>query len=260
MANLRDRRSVVGALRQASRYPQRAKWYLHRLRRDARLRLSHRDHLAYYGAVVDDLVVTGKATAVGDDLTARSRRVGKLQFDYLRQHGLEPHHRLLEIGCGNLRAGWRLIRYLEPGHYYGVDISQQVLFAAQQTVARRGLTDKLPYLLLVRDQTFTVLPDASFDVIHAHSVFSHAPLDVIEDCFAHVGRLMKPDGFFDFTFKRTEGKEYGKLREDFYFRKETLIDAADRHGLSAQFMDDWEALGHSQSKIRITLPQEKSKT
>ncbi|HVS67957.1 MAG TPA: class I SAM-dependent methyltransferase [Mycobacteriales bacterium] len=254
MATVRDRRSVAGALRQASRYPQRAKWYLRRLRRNAKLRLRHHDHLSYYGAVVDDLVVQGKATAVGTDITARSRRVGKLQFDYLREHGLQPHHRVLEIGCGNLRAGWRLIRYLDPGNYYGLDISQQVLFAAQQTVADRGLTAKLPYLVLVRDQRFTLLPDATFDVVHAHSVFSHAPLDVIEDCFAHVGRIMKPDGFFDLTFKRTEGKEYGKLREDFYFRTETLIDAAARHGLAARFMDDWEAIGHSQSKIRVTLP------
>ena len=63
---LRKRRSVVGSLRQAVRYPERARWYLHRVRRDLVLRTRHReDHLAYYGAVVDDLVLTGKATAVG---------------------------------------------------------------------------------------------------------------------------------------------------------------------------------------------------
>ena len=226
---------------------------MRRLGRDARLRMSKRDHLAYYGAVVDDLVKQGKATAVGDINSPKSRRVGKLQFDYLVQHGLQPHHRILEIGCGNLRAGWRIIRYLEPEHYYGIDISQQALLSAERNLAERGLVDKRPHLQLVSDQTFSMFPDGTFDVVHAHSVFSHAPLDVIEDCFAHVGRVMKPDGYFDFTFKRTEGKEYGKLREDFYFRTETLIDAAARHGLSARFMDDWEALGHSQSKIRVTL-------
>ncbi|HVT22029.1 MAG TPA: class I SAM-dependent methyltransferase [Mycobacteriales bacterium] len=251
---MRERRTVLEAARHAARYPQRARWYLHRLRRDAMLRLSHRDHLAYYGAVVDDLVTQGKATAVGDIKSRRSRRVGKLQFDYLVRHGLQPHHRVLEIGCGNLRAGWRIIRYLDAEHYFGIDISQQALRSAQRNLVERGLVDKRPHLELVRDQTYSTFPDAVFDVVHAHSVFSHAPLDVIEDCFAHVGRIMKPDGFFDFTFKRTEGKEYGKLREDFYYRTETLIAAAARHGLSARFMDDWEALGHSQSKLRVTLP------
>jgi SAM-dependent methyltransferase len=217
------------------------------------LRLSRRDHLAYYAAVVDDLVMQGKATAVGDRNSAGWRRIGKLQFDYLVRHGLQAEHRVLEIGCGNLRAGWRLIEYLEPGHYYGLDISAQALHSAQQTVADRSLAGKLPYLVHVRDQRFAFLPDDAFDVVHAHSVFSHTPLDVIEECFEHVGRIMKPTGFFDFTYKRTSGKEYGKLREDFYFRTESLIEAAERHGLVARSMDDWEALGHSQSKIRVTL-------
>jgi SAM-dependent methyltransferase len=251
---MRERRKLLSALRHATHYPQRARWYVHRLRRDAMLRLRHRDHLAYYSAVVDDLVVQGKATAVGDLDAKRSRRIGRLQFDYLIEHGLAPEHRILEIGCGNLRAGKHLVRYLKPGNYYGIDISQEVLFAAQRTVTERGLARKLPYLVAVRDMSLAFLPDGAFDVVHAHSVFSHAPLDVIENCFAHVGRVMKPGGFFDFTFKRTEGKEYGKLREDFYYRTETLIAAAERHGLCAQLMEDWEALGHSQSKIRITLP------
>ena len=252
---MRERRSLHSAVRHARRYPHRARWYLHRLRRDAVLRLRHRDHLSYYGAVVDDLVVQGTATAVGDLDTKRSKRIGRLQFDYLLGHGLQPEHRVLEIGCGNLRAGQHLIRYLRPSHYYGVDISHEVLAAAQRTVATRKLRRKLPYLVPVRDMHFDFLPDRTFDVVHAHSVFSHAPLSVIEDCLAHVGRLMRPGGYFDFTFKRTEGKEYGKLREDFYYRTETLIAAADKHGLNAQLMEDWETLGHSQSKIRVMLRQ-----
>ena len=31
------------------------------------------------------------------------------------RHGLRPEHRMLEIGCGNLRAGWRFIGYLDRG-------------------------------------------------------------------------------------------------------------------------------------------------
>ena len=77
-------------------------------------------------------------------------------------------------------------------------------------------------------------------MVHAHSVFSHSPLEVIDECFAHVGRVMRPAGWFDFTFDRTEGKEHQVLREDFYYRTETLVALADRHGLDAAFMDDWE--------------------
>jgi len=46
--------------------------------------------------------------------------------------------------------------------------------------------------------------------------------------------------------------EHHVLREDFYYRTETLIALAERHGLAAQFMADWEQLPHGQSKIRVT--------
>jgi SAM-dependent methyltransferase len=158
---------------------------------------------------------------------------------------------MLEIGCGNLRAGRLFIDYLMPGHYYGLDISPEILLAAQRTVAEFGLQPKTPHLTLVDDLTFGFLPSAWFTVVHAHSVFSHSPLPVIEECLANVGRVMAPEAFFDFTFDRTDGPEHHVLREDFYYRAETLIGAAERQGLSAELMDDWTALGHPQAKVRV---------
>jgi nicotinamidase-related amidase len=90
--------------------------------------------------------------------------------------------------------------------------------------------------------------------VHAHSVFSHSPIGVIDECFAHVGRVMAPGAFFDFTFDKTEGAEHQVLREDFYYRTQTLIDLAAKHGLHAVYMADWDDTGHAQSKIRVTLP------
>ena len=111
---------------------------------------------------------------------------------------------------------------------------------------------RLPNLTPVRDLTLRFLPDAHFDVVHAHSVFSHSPLPVIEECLAHVGRVLAPGGWFDFTFDRTEGKEHQVLREDFYYRTETLLALAEKYGLAARFMTDWEELPHGQSKIRVS--------
>jgi ubiquinone/menaquinone biosynthesis C-methylase UbiE len=246
------RRGPIAGIRHAAQHPERARRYLRRLRRDLLLRLRHRDHIAYYREVMRDTVERGEAMAVGNAERRRWHEIGQLQFDYLRGHGLAPHHQMLEIGCGNLRAGWRFIDYLDAGNYYGLDISPEVLLAAQETLVRYGLAGKLPYLALVNDMRFAFLPDERFDVVHAHSVFSHSPLPVIEDCLTHVRRVMKPGAFFDFTFDRTEGKEHDRLREDFYYRTETLVAVAERHGFEAQFMDDWERLPHRQSKIRVT--------
>jgi SAM-dependent methyltransferase len=228
-------------------------WAVRRVSRDLLLRVRHpRDHVAYYRGVMQFTVSRGAARAVGNSDRRRWREAGARQFDYLRKHGLQPQHRILEIGCGNLRAGWRFIDYLDAGNYYGIDISPEVLIAAKETLVREGVVDKLPYLTLVDNLQFEFLPDATFDVVHAHSVFSHSPLEVIEEAFRHVGRILRPDGFFDFTFNRTDGRERNVLREDFYYRTETLLDLAEKCGLQGQFMDDWEELNHRQSRIRVS--------
>ncbi|MER6129811.1 class I SAM-dependent methyltransferase [Streptomyces sp. NPDC001795] len=236
----------------ALRHPGRVPSHLARAARD--LWLSHRepDHISYYREVMRSDTRAGPDAAVGSRSRERWLVLGAMQFDYLLGHGLRPQHRMLEIGCGNLRAGWRFIRHLEPGHYYGIDISPDILFAAHDTIVEMGLQTRLPTLTPVRDLTLRFLPDAHFDVVHAHSVFSHSPLPVIDECLANVGRVLAPGGWFDFTFGRTENTEHHVLREDFYYRTETLVALAANHGLKAHFMEDWEKLPHGQSKIRVT--------
>lgn len=250
--NLRaDRTSLTHKVGYALRHPTRVAAHARRAARDRWLAHRHRDHVAYYRAVMASDTARDPEAAVGSGSHDRWLALGAMQFDYLREHGLSPRHRLLDIGCGNLRAGRLLIDYLDAGHYYGIDISPDILIAAKRTVTAQGLQRKLPYLTLTHDLTFDFLPDRHFDVVHAHSVFSHSPLEVIDECLAHVARILAPGGWFDFTFDRTEGKEHHVLHEDFYYRTETLVGLAARHGLRARFMDDWELRGHGQSKIRV---------
>jgi SAM-dependent methyltransferase len=250
----KDRSKLTFKIGYAVRHPGKIVGYARRRGRDAWLRARSADHISYYRAVMRSDAGRSRDAAVGSHTRESWLELGKLQFDYAVSHGLKPDMRMLEIGCGNLRAGRLFIDYLNAGNYYGTDISPDILLAAERTVVEYGLQPKLPYLTVVRDLKLEFLPDGYFDVVHAHSVFSHSPLSVIEECLAHVGRIMAPGGFFDFTFDRTQGTEHQVLREDFYYRTETLIDLARRHGLTAEYMADWEETGHEQSKIRVTRP------
>jgi SAM-dependent methyltransferase len=250
----KDRSRISFKIGYAIRHPNRIAGYAKRRGRDAWLRMKSVDHVSYYRAVMRSDAAHSRDGAVGSDTRESWLALGKLQFDYAVSHGLKPEMRMLEIGCGNLRAGRLFIEYLEPGNYYGVDISPDILLAALDTVADQGIAAKLPHLTLIHDLKLQFLPDAAFDFVHAHSVFSHSPIEVIDECFANIGRVMAADGFFDFTFDRTEGSEHQVLHEDFYYRTQTLIELAAKHGLDATFMDDWESTGHDQSKIRITRP------
>lgn len=250
----KDRSRLTFKIVYALEHPDRIIGYVRRHGRDAWLRLTTRDHVGYYRAVMRSDTARSRDGAVGSKSHESWLEIGQLQFDYLAGHGLKPGMRMLEIGCGNLRAGRLFIDYLNAGDYYGIDISPDILLAAQQTVIDFGLAAKLPHLTLVRDLKLAFLPDDTFDAVHAHSVFSHSPIEVIDECLAHVGRIMTPGGFFDFTFDKTDGAEHQVLREDFYYRTETLLDLAARHGLQGEFSEDWEALAHDQSKIRVTRP------
>ena len=251
----KDRSRLTFKIGYALSHPGKIVGYVRRRARDAYLLRTSPDHVSYYRAVMASDAARSREAAVGGSPSHDAwLQIGRLQFDYATSHGLKPGMRMLEIGCGNLRAGRLFIEYLDPGSYYGLDISPDILLAAQDTIAEYGLAAKLPHLTLVKDLRLQFLPGGAFDFVHAHSVFSHSPPEVIDECFAHVGRVLAPGGFFDFTFDRTEGAEHHVLREDFYYRTQTLIDLAAKNGLEAVFMDDWEQTGHAQSKIRVTLP------
>ena len=50
--------------------------------------------------------------------------IGELQFQFMVAQGLRPEHRLVDIGCGALRGGLHFVRYLDRGHYYGLDLNR----------------------------------------------------------------------------------------------------------------------------------------
>jgi ubiquinone/menaquinone biosynthesis C-methylase UbiE len=168
--------------------------------------------------------------------------IGRLQFDYLVAHGLLPTHRLLDIGCGSLRGGLHFIRYLEPGHYVGLDISQPILDAGRRFVDEAGLAARSPTLLVVRDFRFGELDSLRFDFLLAQSVFTHMPASEIDECLAHVGRVMQDDASFFATFLESNSGEPSQSWNRTYFNYPyaTFVDLAAAHSLEVTRMEDWK--------------------
>jgi SAM-dependent methyltransferase len=130
--------------------------------------------------------------------------VGDLQFRFLVDQGLRPEHYLLDVGCGSLRGGVRYVDFLEEGHYFGVDRSEEILAAAREIeLPRYGLTEKRPTLVRMEDFGFARL-GRPFDVAVAQSVFTHLPLNDIVRCLMNVERALVPGGVFYATFFENE--------------------------------------------------------
>jgi SAM-dependent methyltransferase len=246
-----DKASIRYKLLHAARYPDRLLPYMRRSLRNRLLDAGAPGHVAFYRRVMAKDAAGNPGAAIGSPDPESWLRIGELQFEYLLRHGLRSSSRLLEIGCGNLRAGWRFIDHLEPGNYVGIDISPDILLAAQNVVSQRSLQDKLPHLLLVENLKLDFLPSGYFDVVQAHSVFTHSPIEVIEECLEHVGRVLRPDGFFDFTYFAADGsRPYARNREDFYYPTDQLLSLARRWNYRAEVMDDW---AYSQPKLRLRM-------
>jgi SAM-dependent methyltransferase len=256
MVTTKNRSRLGYKLAFAARRPGQILPYFRRVWVDTRLRAGNTDHVGYYRAVMRYKAGRSLDLAVGSRSPEQGAEFGRMQFRYLVDHGLASTDRVLEIGCGNLRAGRFFIDYLDQGNYYGIDISPEILLSAERVLAENRLQDKVPRLTYTGDLTFGFLPAGYFNVIHANSVFTHCPIEIIEECFAHVGRIMAPGAFFDFTFYRAGDTEYQVHREDFYYQTETLTGLAAKFGLAARLMDDWLDPWDSQPKIRVVAAAE----
>ena len=134
----KDRSRLLFKIRYAVEHPDHIAGYARRRCRDTWLRLQSRDHLSYYRAVMASDSARSHDGAVGSRTHDSWIKIGQMQFDYLIGHGLKPGDRMLEIGCGNLRAGRLFIDYLDAGNYYGIDISPDILLAAADTIVVHG--------------------------------------------------------------------------------------------------------------------------
>jgi SAM-dependent methyltransferase len=179
--------------------------------------------------------------------------LGRLQFDYLVDRGMEPQHYFLDVGCGPLRGGVHFIRYLETGHYYGVDKNAPVLEEAERLeLPRHGLVEKRPTLVEMDDFGFGRL-GRQFDYALAQSVFTHLPLNEIIRCLMEMDRALAPGGQFYATFFLNERGKFNLAdvhqtaevvthfdRDFFHYDVGTFEWICDGTGLSVEYLGDWD--------------------
>ncbi len=125
--------------------------------------------------------------------------IGHLQFDFLKQQGLLPEHRLLDVGCGCLRGGIHFLRLLNKGNYYGLDINSSLIATGKMELTSAGLLDKNPNLLVNDKFEFSKF-GVKFDFALGLSVFTHLFMNHIARCLVEVKKVLQPDGRFYATF------------------------------------------------------------
>ena len=134
-------------------------------------------------------------------------KIGKLQFDLLVKEGLRPDHFLLDVGCGSLRGGIFFIKYLEKGHYFGIDKNSELLKGGKIELDENDLLKKNPVLKLMENFEFDIL-EQNFQYAIAQSVFTHLSEDKIKQCLSNIQRVLTEDGRFYATFFESKPNQF----------------------------------------------------
>ncbi len=139
--------------------------------------------------------------------------IGLLARELLIAEGLAPEMRFLDIGCGCLRVGVHLVEYLDAGHYFGTDLSDDLLSAGyERELVARGLHQKLPRANLLCDDEFNFdrFEGAPiFDMVLAQSVFTHLPLNHLRLCLEKLAPKMLPRAkFFATVFHCRDDRDW----------------------------------------------------
>jgi SAM-dependent methyltransferase len=193
--------------------------------------------------------------------------IGTLQFKFLLKQGLLPSHKVVDIGCGALRCGIPIIRYLDAGNYFGFDINASLIEAGKHELNLAELNAKRP-ILLVNDKFELERLGNSFDFAVAQSLFTHLDMNLIVRCLIKVRNVLRPGGKFFATFflapspgylapiHHEPGGAVTNLDSDpFHYSFSEIEWLARIAGLSAELIGDWN---HPRNQQMLLLSMAKS--
>lgn len=180
--------------------------------------------------------------------------MGPAQLEFMKSQGLEPHHLLLDVGCGSLRGGVRFIPYLEIGNYYGID-KEPALIEAAKTVElpRYRLENRSAQLHVVEHFDISRI-GVKFDFMFSHSVFSHLSPEQIEECLTNLIPWLKDDGAFFVDYKEADEVRLTQPHEwrsneisKAWYTRDFFESMASRRGFNMTYIGDWP--NHTKDKM-----------
>ena len=152
--------------------------------------------LVFDAGNLQEIVDTRRRHALEDCMGFRGQwdEHRRFQLAFLKEQGLRPTHRLLEIGCGPLTGGVPIIEFLEPGGYVGVDIRSAALDLAWGEIAAARLSGRNPRLICSSSFGSTELAADKFDFVLSFSVLYHLSDEVLRAYFLAVAERLRPGG------------------------------------------------------------------
>ena len=161
-------------------------------------------------------------------------KIGQWQFDFLLNQGsLKPNNIFLDIACGSLRLGRKMIPYLDDNCYFGIDSNEEILKKGIELELKDE--SKSPQFSVNSNFDFSFC--TKYDIAWANSLFSHLTKDDILLCLTNLKKISNITSIFYFTYFETTNKNMedknpneSHARKDFYYNYETIENLASKSG------------------------------
>jgi hypothetical protein len=132
---------------------------------------------------------------------------GKTFFDRLVEFsGLNPEDVCVDYGCGTLRIGVHLIEYLDPGRYWGFDVTNFLLDQGRKLVGERLIEEKRPNLRIISPGAIEEAAAAKPRLLLSNRVLNHVQPEELSEYFNNLLRMIGSTGQAVVTGKWSTGE------------------------------------------------------
>ncbi len=177
------------------------------------------------------------------------------QFRLASRHmKVQPHHRLLDVGCGAMRFGHLAVPYLDDGNYCGMDAFPPFVEFGRRLM--RELAYGRRFGLECSDRFDFEIFGQRFDFAIAQSVLGHLSREEIRRCLLSVQRVLAPGGRFYATVnfggrsRQKVGFYYGGIHP---FRHPVLRDMSFYEGLCSEIGASFEVTDIAHPAQRVVI-------
>jgi SAM-dependent methyltransferase len=190
--------------------------------------------------------------------------VQKWQFDFITQQMLayHPEKTFLDIGCGSLRLGAKLIPHHGVGKYIGLDTSHELINYGLDNEIRPGtVEEKKPRFIVTSEFDYSELGDEKVDIAWAFQLWFHLPLELFKQGLRNTREVLKDDGalFSSFTSvppdpemeKPTDDYVYDYYQRVFWRWPEDLPAIFNECGLSYEYRGSTIRAGNLIRSVKI---------
>jgi hypothetical protein len=179
-------------------------------------------------------------------------RMGRLQFEFLLDHGLQESDVFLDVGCGSLRGGVHFIRYLDPGHYLGLEREEGLIKEGlQQELGDITLRQKTPEFVISSHFEFHKFSRRPTYAV-AQSLFSHLSSNDIQLCLKNLRTVAVTGCLFYATFFECDRPQenYSKSHShlSFYYTRWQMETFGQSQGWKPSYIGKWR---HPNGQVMI---------